>query len=260
MEINSYSHSYSLTAADMDNDYRMTPNAVLLYYQDCWARYMSVLHLAAFDVVKENKMWVITQFNAWFEQSTAFWSDDVEVTVWNSEIGAMRLFADFIVRRPDGAEVAHGFGCWTLLDTAQHTLCQLKSLPEPLPMLDKLTAGTHKKVSFPTEGKLLREIDHKVNSINLDFNGHVNNRTYLSIAMQTVSSDFMQQSYIRLLSVRWLHETFLADTIHCVLLQLSEHTYLHNLTNQRGEPVAMIYTESEQRTGGTTILDVALRK
>ena len=48
----SYTHRYSLTAADMDTRYRMTPNAVLLYYQDCWARYMACLHLAAFDVVK----------------------------------------------------------------------------------------------------------------------------------------------------------------------------------------------------------------
>ncbi len=40
--MNQYTHRYSLTAADMDTRYRMTPNAVLLYYQDCWARYMGV--------------------------------------------------------------------------------------------------------------------------------------------------------------------------------------------------------------------------
>lgn len=90
-----YTHRYSLTAADMDTRYRMTPNAVLLYYQDCWARYMSCLHLAAFDVIKENRIWVITEFNAWFEDQTAFWSDDIEVTVWNSEISALRLYAEF---------------------------------------------------------------------------------------------------------------------------------------------------------------------
>lgn len=56
-----YTHRYSLTAADMDTRYRMTPNAVLLYYQDCWARYMSCLHLAAFDVIKENRIWVMSR-------------------------------------------------------------------------------------------------------------------------------------------------------------------------------------------------------
>ena len=41
-DLNQYTHRYSLTAADMDTRYRMTPNAVLLYYQDCWARYMAL--------------------------------------------------------------------------------------------------------------------------------------------------------------------------------------------------------------------------
>ena len=77
-EMNQYTHRYSLTAADMDTRYRMTPNAVLLYYQDCWARYMACLHLAAFDVVKQNRIWVITEFNAWFEEQTALWSDDAD--------------------------------------------------------------------------------------------------------------------------------------------------------------------------------------
>ncbi len=89
---NQYVHRYSLTAADMDTRYRMTPNAVLLYYQDCWARFMACLHLAAFDVVKQNRIWVITEFNAWFEEQTALWSDDIDVTVWNSELTVLRLY------------------------------------------------------------------------------------------------------------------------------------------------------------------------
>ena len=53
-DITNYTHRYSITAADMDTRYRMTPSAVLLYFQDCWARYMACLNLAAFDVVKQN--------------------------------------------------------------------------------------------------------------------------------------------------------------------------------------------------------------
>ena len=115
-----YSHRYSITAADMDTGYRMTPNAVLLYYQDCWARYMGCLHIAAFDIVKQNLMWVISEFNAWFAPQTAYWGDEIEVTVWNSEITALRLYADFRVTKTDGTEVAHGYGCWTRLHTGWH--------------------------------------------------------------------------------------------------------------------------------------------
>ena len=141
--MNQYTHRYSLTAADMDTRYRMTPNAVLLYYQDCWARYMACLHLAAFDIVKQNRIWVITEFNAWFEEQTALWSDDIDVTVWNSEVGALRLYAEFRVRRADGVEVAHGYGCWTLLDTEAHRLAPMMPFQPQIPVLQEVCQQPH---------------------------------------------------------------------------------------------------------------------
>lgn len=247
-----YTHNYSLTAADMDTRYRMTPNAVLLYYQDCWARYMSCLHLAAFDVVKQNRIWVITEFNAWFEQQTALWSDEIQVTVWNSEVGALRLYAEFRVHRADGVEVAHGYGCWTLLDTEAHRLAPMTPFQPQIPVLPEVTSETHKKRRFPTDGTPLQQIEHRVNPINLDFNGHVNNRTYLSIAMQTVSADFAQNRQLRSLTIRWLRETFLGDTLICRMYDTANNTYLHVISKD-DMPVAQIYSELATRTSQAVI-------
>ena len=237
MKMIEYTHRYSLTAADMDTRYRMAPNAVLLYYQDCWARFMSCLHLAAFDIVKMQRLWVITEFNACFEQQTALWSDDIDVTVWNSEISTLRLYAEFRVRRTDGIEIAHGYGCWTLLDTESHRLAPLTPIQQLIPILPEVTSDNHRKRRFPTDGTTLQQLEHRVNPINLDFNGHVNNRTYLSIAMQSADEPFMDAYAIRCLTIHWLKETFLGDTLLCRLTLLpnndspdSVYHYLHTIT------------------------------
>ena len=265
-DLNQYTHRYSLTAADMDTRYRMTPNAVLLYYQDCWARYMSCLHLAAFDVVKQNRIWVITEFNAWFEEQTALWSDDIDVTVWNSEVGALRLYAEFRVRRSDGVEVAHGYGCWTLLDTEAHRLAPMTPFQPQIPVLPEMTSETHKKRRFPTDGTPLQQIEHRVNPINLDFNGHVNNRTYLSIAMQSADEAFMDAHAIRCLTIHWLKETFLGDTLICRLALLPNETdepiyyYLHSIARNDSETAAQIYSEWIPRTEQIDVSVHASRK
>ena len=252
--MNSYTHRYSLTAADMDTRYRMTPSAVLLYYQDCWARYMSCLHLAAFDVVKQNRIWVITEFNAWFEEQTALWSDAIDVTVWNSEVGTLRLYAEFRVHRLDGTEVAHGYGCWTLLDTEAHRLAPMSPFQPQIPVLEEMTSASHKKRRFQTEGTPLQQLEHRVNPINLDFNGHVNNRTYLSIAMQSADETFMDTYAIRCLTVHWLKETFLGDTLRCRLTLLPNETdehvyhYLHSIARNDGEIAVQVYSEWIPRT------------
>ena len=254
-----YSHRYSVTAADMDTRYRITPNAILLYYQDAWARFMGCLHMAAFDVVKYNLMWVISEFNAWFSSDTAFWGEDIDVVVWNSEVSALRVYADFRILKTDKTELAHGYGCWTLLDTQTHQLRPLSALPHPLPVLPQFTTDSHKKLRYPTEGTPLNQIEHKVNPINLDFNKHVNNRTYLSIAMQFADSQFMDEHAITTLSIRWLCESFLGDTLRCRLTLLPRdqkdgvYAYLQKIERDGGEAAAQIYSEWAPRTFITDI-------
>ena len=50
-----YRHRYTVTATDMDAEYLLTPNAMLMYSQDCFARMMTTCGVAAFDVVKSGK-------------------------------------------------------------------------------------------------------------------------------------------------------------------------------------------------------------
>lgn len=261
-----YTHCYSLTAADMDTRYRITPSAVLLYYQDCWARFMACLHLAAFDIVKQNRIWVITEFNAWFEPHAAFWSEDIEVTVWNSELTALRLYAEFRIHTKDGAEIAHGYGCWTLLDTEAHRLAPLTPFATQIPIVPENTSDSHKKRRLSADGAtLLQQIEHRVNPINLDFNGHVNNRTYLSIAMQSADEEFLDTYAIRCLTIHWLHETFLGDTLTCRMTLLPRevkdgvYAYLHTIACGDEKTAAQIYSEWLLRTIHTQVEEVAPR-
>lgn len=255
-----YTHRYSITAADMDTGYRMTPSAVLLYYQDCWARYMGCLHLAAFDIVKKNLMWVISEFNAWTTEETAYWGDDIEVNVWNSEISALRVYAEFRITKTNGKEVAHGYGIWTLLDTIARRLAPNTPLAPMMTVHPEFTVDGHKKHRFPMGGKLDMQIEHKVNPINLDFNGHVNNRTYLMIAMQTANEQFINAYAIRHFAIHWLHETFLNDTLTCNVYVFEPGVFLHSITNQDGATVAEIYSEWVPRSAEPDVADIACRE
>ena len=171
------------------------------------------------------------------------------MTVWNSEVGALRLYAEFRVHRSDGVEVAHGYGCWTLLDTEAHRLAPMTPFQPQIPVLPEMTSETHKKRRFPTDGTPLQQIEHRVNPINLDFNGHVNNRTYLSIAMQSADEAFMDAHAIRCLTIHWLKETFLGDTLTCRLNLLPNETdepvyrYLHTISRNDAETAAQVYSE-----------------
>ena len=74
-----YRHRFTVTCQDMNKDYRLSPAAVLLYFQESYARFMGCLHLAAFDLAKEHRMWIITEMSAEMTEADTFWGDDIDI-------------------------------------------------------------------------------------------------------------------------------------------------------------------------------------
>jgi len=236
-----YTHRYSITAADMNKEYRLSPHASLLYFQDAFARFMACLHFAAFDVAKQNRMWVITEFCLQNTSADVFWTDDIDVTIWFSEVTSLRVYSEFSISKKDGTLVANGYGSWTLLNIETRSLEKTSCLAG-LPIVDERTTESHRKLRFPVTDNRLMHIEHKVNFSDLDFNGHVNNRSYINIAMQTAANEFLAKYYAEVLVVHWQHETYLGDEIDCDLYEAEPKEFINLLRKKDGTPVAEIYS------------------
>lgn len=240
-----YTHSYTVSASDMDKYYRLQPTAILGYFEDCFARYMSCLNLAAFDLVKENKLWVITEFSAIRSEVEAYWSEDINIEMWISEITPLRIYSDFRVIRCTTQELlSSGTSCWSIINAETRKLERTDFLKDKITIVPQIEIE-HKKRRFATDGVDIASVEHKVNLLDLDFNGHVNNRSYLSIAMLTTTDEFLATHSVRFFTVHWIMETYLEDTISCNLKRINpeENKFIHTLKNSSGNNVAQIYSE-----------------
>ena len=54
-----YFYEYSLTVADIDVSNRMSAGAVLSYFQDTIARFLSEARVSAIDLLPEGRTWMI---------------------------------------------------------------------------------------------------------------------------------------------------------------------------------------------------------
>ena len=180
-------------------------------------------------------------------------------------MSSLRLYTDFRIHKANGTEVAHGYACWTLLDTEAHRLTPNTSLASQISVLPEMTSLSHKKMRFPANGTPVHQIEHSVNTMDLDFNKHVNNRAYVSIAMQSANEDFMDAYAIRCLTIHWLKETFLGDTLLCQLQRLPDETdstlfkYLHTISRNDGKIAAQVYSEWVPRTIQLDVSELAPR-
>ena len=180
-----FSQSYYVTGHDMDLSYRMVPMSALAYFEDCFARYAASKFLAAFDIVDRGLYWIISEIDIRFEGDLPFWSESFQVNLWISEKSRIKIFCDFTMSYR-GRVFARGNSCWVVMDKNRHRPYSTALLDGKMDVIEELAVGPHEKFGWNDSGNVLHTLTHQVNMGDIDFNRHVNNRTYLNLAGDTL--------------------------------------------------------------------------
>ena len=123
---------------------------MLMYFQDSFARLMTIHDVAAFDIVNQHRMWVITEVQIDVRPTVTYWSEDFTVELWVSELTSLRIYCDFRILRADDEQLtASGTSQWNILNLDTKRLETTDFLADKLTVLPMLMTGSHKKVRFP---------------------------------------------------------------------------------------------------------------
>ncbi|MBQ5972036.1 MAG: hypothetical protein IJL45_06500 [Prevotella sp.] len=255
-----YRHTYTATASDITPMYRLTPNAMLMYFQDSFARLMTIHDVAAFDIVKQHRMWVITEVQIDVQPTVTYWSEDFTVELWVSELTSLRIYCDFrIIRADDEQLIASGTSQWNILNLDTKRLETTDFLVDKLTIVPKMMTASHRKVRFSKPQSFDMQMEHRATRLDLDFNFHVSNRSYVSIALLTMPDEVLASQTLTSLVVHWLRETYLDDTITCRMSHIDEGSYLHNLTNAEGIVVCELMSCWKPQTETNDVSEVLNR-
>ncbi len=255
-----YRHTYTSTASDITPLYKLMPNALLMYFQDSFARLMTIHGLAAFDIVKQRRMWVITEVQIDVQPTVTYWSEDFTVELWVSELTSLRIYCDFrIVRKDNEKLIASGTSQWNILNLDTKRLEPTDFLADKLTVVPELMTANHKKVRFPKPQSVEMQMDHRATRLDLDFNFHVSNRSYVSIALLTMPDEVLASQILSSLTVHWLHETYLDDTLSCRMSRTDDGSYLHTLTNSEGVVVCELMSKWQPQPQTADVSEVLNR-
>ena len=240
-----YQQKYTIAASEMDFTYHVSPQAILLYFQDTFARYLTSKYVAAFDVIKKNMIWVITEFDLHFTQERPLWADDIVVEMEFTEIGSIRMFVDFRLLNTRGEDFAHGTSCWVIIDSVTKRPVPGKEMMAEAGILPT-GAGKTKIPGAKSVGKVfLQSQEHRVNVTDLDFNGHMCNRSYVVIAMGTAPVEFIKSTSLQRMHVKFVREAFFEENLTCNIYKAEdvENVFWHDFVNKEGKEVCTIYSE-----------------
>ncbi len=227
--MNRYSQKYTTVQSEMDINYRLKTISAVMYSQDCFARYLTSKNLAAFDIKKQNLCWIISEFDIHFLDDLPFWSEQIEVTTWVSEISRLKIFVDFEIKY-NNIPFAKGNTCWLMLNIETRRPAATDFLIDKIEICPEFAIGEHKKFKLENIKEKINEFSYKTNLSDIDFNEHVNNRSYINIAGASVTEEFKNTHIIKRLAAKFNKESFLNDILTCSAYKTDEdNTYIHKI-------------------------------
>lgn len=250
-----YTKKYNVILDNMDiNEYTIRPISVIMYLQDAFARYCATKKLAAYDLFEPNWYWIVTEFNIDFIDNLPYWSEEIEVNIWISEVSKIKIYTDYEIKYKDKT-FAKGNALWFIIDRDTKRPVKTDIVSERFDVVDELVLGEHKKFTLPEPTEKVREIKHTNNLSDLDFNNHVNNKSYINLAEMTASEQFRGKYTMKSLSIRFNKETFLGDTLTCTTYKSENENQYTHIIEKDGVSVCDISTSWTEKTPRTSIVD-----
>lgn len=238
-----FTRRYTITTAEMDAHYRLTVDGLLTFHETTIATYLTTLYLAAFDLHKVDKAWVLSEINLELPEPPTMWSEDVEMTVWVSEMSPMRVWFDFTAMEAHtGKLVARGNSGWALVSMSERKLLSCEGLIPEGEVYRELAAGPHRKrtvMKYKPEPD--STLQHTINRIDLDFNGHTNNRRYIQMALVCFDDAFLETNRPAFLNIRFGKESRMGDSIANYTHSTDDPSvFVGRIINGRGEEICRV--------------------
>ncbi|MBO7260848.1 MAG: hypothetical protein J6U97_05085 [Bacteroidaceae bacterium] len=252
---------YYVINAIMDQDFRLSPAGIAGLFQDCFATYMAHHHCAAFDLRRQSRMWIISDFSFKVSDIQPFWGETVKVELWVSEQPAVKVYADFRIWH-NGNIVASGDSTWAMLDIEKRTPVRANSILHDVEVCNELIYGTHKRKQ-PASGSFECRHKHITNRSDADFNHHVTNMTYLYVCLAALPGDYLQSHLVSELSIKFKQESFIGEELECSAFRTDETDLWNYEIVTAGERVSCVatirYTEKPENIDNIDYDNLSIR-
>jgi acyl-CoA thioesterase FadM len=208
-----FTDAYTVRVSEMDECYRLEAHQLCAYFQDAIACHYADLGLAAYDLQRENRTWLLVGMRIDYLDQMPVWRTRVNVEIWPREVGRIRLYNDLIARSAAGEVIARGTSCFLIADQESRRPVPLDSYAGRLEVHDEaaLPGFRFRRIAAP-EGET-HSLAQVVRGHDTDFNDHLNSLRTLVWALEAIPRPFRERRTLASIDVRFLQEAYYGDTI-----------------------------------------------
>ncbi len=224
---------YAIHTYETDDRGLVKTVSLLNFLQDSAGEHAGRLGLSVLDLVKRRMTWVLSRYHILVHRYPAM-GERLEVTTWPSGKGGHFATRDFEVADANGGPVLSATSSWMIIGLERKQPLKVDDIIDIPYALDK-RALDDPFASLPVPSARDAELRFRVESVQIDWNRHVNNAVYVQWALEAVPAEILRKSRPVELEISYRAEAFYGEEVLSVVQAVPDTAagpaYLHQILN-----------------------------
>ncbi|GHU40503.1 acyl-ACP thioesterase [Spirochaetia bacterium] len=207
-----YEKKFDITVADVDRLHNLKLSALFDFFQNITTLHGEDLGVGLDEMLAAGQGWVLSRFSVLVEKRPPF-AERLSIKTWPR--GSQKLFAlrDYEVKDGSGSVCVRGRSGWLVLDVPRRRPLRPQSLIKPLPVNEGLDALAGGAGGLTVRDGLVKKHERTAFYTYIDYNGHVNNQSYIEWIQDAIEPELLEDAVIMRLDINYIAEITCGEII-----------------------------------------------
>ena len=221
--VNVWQETFPVRFGAIDKSDRLTLDTVFQIFQEAAISHADNLGVGREDMARTGQVWILSRMSVLVNRRPNY-CETVTVRSWPH--GFEKLFAirDYEIRDKDDTAVVSARSVWLIIDIEKRRPLRPQSIVEYLPQNEELAALTPEDkggVGLEERSNLEKAIEKKALYTDMDYNGHVNNVSYIKWIEDILDPRLLENANKMRFDINYLNEILEGEFIELMSAPIS---------------------------------------
>jgi acyl-ACP thioesterase len=204
--------TFPVRFGEIDKSDRLTLDAMFRFFQEAAISHAENLGVGLQDMSRTGLVWIISRMSAMVDRRP---KHGEKITVRSWPRGSEKLFAlrDYDIRDKDDIAVVSVGSCWIIVDIEKRRPLRPQSVMNNLPKNEGRQAISWTPAGLSERSNLQKTAERRALYTDLDYNGHVNNVSYIQWIEDAVDPRLLEKAGKMRFDINYLNEILGGETV-----------------------------------------------
>jgi acyl-ACP thioesterase len=222
-QVDIWQETFPVRFGAIDRSDTLKLDAMFQFFQEAAICHAENLMVGREDMARTGQVWILSRISVQVDRRPNY-RETITVRSWPR--GWEKLFAirDYDIRDKDDVPVVSARSGWIIVDIEKRRPLRPQSVMDSLPKNEGVDALTWGPVGLEERGSLQKTGERKALYTDVDYNGHVNNVSYIQWIEDALDPQLLEKAVRMRFDINYLNEILSGETVEILSAPLENES------------------------------------